>query len=77
MSKHSRTKLIPPKTKSKDSVVETLKESSQVEQTEEPVLTELDNEIECPRCHGVMELQSSFDKLMYSCESCSFLLKRV
>ena len=36
-----------------------------VSQIKEPVLTELDNEIECPRCHEVMELQSSFDKLMY------------
>ena len=31
-------------------------------QIKELVLTELDNEIECPRCHEVMELQSSFDR---------------
>lgn len=70
------SKLAPPKTKPKDPIVATLEESSQVEQTE-ALLTELENEIECPRCHEVMELHSSFDKLMYSCESCSFLLKCV
>jgi hypothetical protein len=32
----------------------------------------IDNEIECPRCHGYMELQSSIDKLVYSCENCRF-----
>ena len=38
---------------------------------------ELDNEIEYPRCNEIMELCSSFDKLVYSCESASFLLKCV
>ena len=32
-------------------------------QKEESVLTELDYEIECPRCHDVMELSSSFNAL--------------
>ena len=76
MSRHSRTKLIPPGA-NPDSILETVVESSPPEQKEEPVLTELDNEMECPRCHEIMELQSNFDKLMYSCESCSFLLKCV
>ena len=44
-------------------------------QQEESASTELDNEIECPRCNDIMELCSSFDKLVYSCESCNFLLK--
>ena len=69
MAKRSSTELVPPG----DQVVETIEE----EQTEEPLLTELDTEIECPRCHETMELQSSFDNLMYTCETCSFLLKCV
>jgi hypothetical protein len=78
MSRHGRTKLIPPKPEpEQNQAVETIEESNQSEQAQEPVLTELDSEIECPRCHETMELQSNFDKLMYSCEACSFLLKCV
>ena len=72
MSRHSRTKLVPPE---KNQALETLEESSVLEQDEEPGLTELDNEIECPRCHESMGLHSSFDKLMYSCESCQFFVE--
>ena len=75
MPKHSRTKLVPLDTKSENQALKTFEETRTTEKTEEPVLTELDNEIECPRCHETMELQSSFDKLMYACESCSFMLK--
>jgi hypothetical protein len=77
MPKHGRTKLVPPNTESAKQALEILEEDSLSEQKEEPVLTELDNEIECPRCHEYMELQSSFDRLMYSCQSCSLLLKCV
>ena len=62
-------------TEPENQVLKTIKESSVPEQKEEPVITELDNEIECPRCNEIMELCSSFDKLVYSCESGSFLLK--
>lgn len=75
MPKHSRTKLVPPKPEPENQALETLEESSLPEQKEEPMLTELDGEIECPRCNDIMELCSSFDKLVYSCDSCSFLLK--
>lgn len=74
MSKHSRTKLVPPKTKPEHQFLETIEESSLPEQKEEPV-TVLDNEIECPRCNEIMELYSRFYELAYSCDSCSFLLK--
>ncbi len=74
MSRQTRTKLVPPE---KNQALETLEESSVLEQDEESGLTELDNEIECPSCHESMGLHSSFDKLVYSCESCSFLLKCV
>jgi len=75
MSRQSRTKLVPPKTEPENQAVEILEESGVPEQKEEPVLSELDMEMECPRCHEIMELQSSFDRLVYSCGSCSFLLK--
>jgi phage FluMu protein Com len=77
MAKHSRTKLVLPKTKPYDAVLETLEEPSRNEQQQESVSSELDNEIECPRCHEIMELYSKFDELLYSCQSCSFLLKCV
>ena len=78
MLRHGRTKLVPPKPEpEKNQALETIEESNQSEQTQEPALTELDNEIECPRCNDIMELCSSFNKLVYSCESCSFILKCV
>ena len=78
MSRQSSTKLVPPKTElERNQALQTLEESSVPEQKEEPVIAELDNEIECPRCNEIMKLCSSFDKLAYSCESCSFLLKCV
>jgi late competence protein required for DNA uptake (superfamily II DNA/RNA helicase) len=77
MSRQSRTKLVPPKMEPENQVLETIEESRLPEQKEEPALTELDAEIQCPRCNDIMELHSNFDELMYSCESCSFLLKCV
>jgi phage FluMu protein Com len=76
MSRHSRTKLVPPKTGAQNQALETL-EDFDPKQKEETVLAELENEIECPRCQEIMELQSSFDKLIYSCDGCSFMLKCV
>jgi ribosomal protein S27AE len=35
---------------------------------------EVDNEIDCPRCHDVMALQSDFARLGYACERCDFHL---
>jgi hypothetical protein len=40
----------------KNQALETLEESSIPEQKEEPVLAEIDLEIECPRCNEIMEL---------------------
>ena len=77
MPRQSRAKLVPPKTEPEKQALDMLEGVSLPEQENEPAITELDNEIECPRCHEFMELQSSFDKLMYSCENCSFLLKCV
>jgi hypothetical protein len=76
MSKHSRTKLVPqsvsPPEKQSLEVIEALPE-----QNEDPVITELDNEVECPRCSDIMELNSKFDALVYFCDSCNFVLKCV
>ena len=78
MSRQSRAKLVPPKMEPEtNQALETLEESSVPEQKEEPELSELDMEMECPRCDESMQLHSSFDKLMYSCEYCNFLLKCV
>ena len=38
------------------------------------VTDNLDNEIECPRCHDVMTLFSGFDFLYYQCQECHFPL---
>jgi hypothetical protein len=37
---------------------------------EDELPEELNFEIECPRCSGVMELFSEFDHLSYYCGSC-------
>jgi phage FluMu protein Com len=72
MTQHSRTKLVPLEVRHEEQSLET-GELSQLEQPK----SELDIELECPRCSEIMELCSSFDKLMYTCESCNFLLKCV
>ncbi len=35
---------------------------------------DLEQEIECPRCHNIMTLSSQFDRLCYLCEECDFHL---
>jgi hypothetical protein len=77
MSRSGRTKLVSPKPESENQALGTLEKSNLSKQKSEPVITELDNEIECPRCNDIMELCSNFDKLMYWCDNCSFQLKCV
>lgn len=78
MSKHSRTKLVPQSMSPPEKQsLEVIAEYNLPEQKEEPVLTELDVEIQCPRCNEIMELNSKFDTLMYFCDGCSFVLKCV
>ena len=45
-----------------------------VEQNTHNTKTELEFEIECPRCYDIMTLCSDFDGLYYFCEDCGFLL---
>jgi hypothetical protein len=44
---------------------------------EDVVLTNMQQEMECPRCSDIMTLSSEFDKLLYFCQECelSLLLK--
>jgi late competence protein required for DNA uptake (superfamily II DNA/RNA helicase) len=76
MTKRVSAKLAPQSTKpSEKQILEIGEESSLLEQNEEPVVTKLNHEIECPRCNDIMDLNSSFDTLAYFCENCSFLLR--
>jgi hypothetical protein len=34
----------------------------------------IEQEIECPRCHDVMGLSSGFDRLSYVCQECNLSL---
>jgi hypothetical protein len=73
MNEQSRTKLIPQKTEAQN---QTLQANQGINHSEhELALNELDREIGCPRCNGIMEPNSSFDVLVYFCENCSFILK--
>jgi hypothetical protein len=43
--------------------------------TEEDQTTkEIEQEIDCPRCYGVMALSSDFDRLLYFCQECGLSL---
>ena len=35
---------------------------------------DIEQEIECPRCHDIMGLSSDFDRLSYVCQECNFSL---
>jgi phage FluMu protein Com len=77
MSKHVRTKLATRSVVPEKQMLETKEEPRLEQQEENPMLSELDTEIECPRCNEIMELHSKFDELVYLCDNCSFLLKCV
>jgi hypothetical protein len=77
MSKHVRTKLATRGVIPEKQMLETKEEPRLEQQEENPMLSELDTEIECPRCNEIMELHSKFDELVYLCDNCSFLLKCV
>ena len=44
---------------------------------EQEKYTDIEHEIECPRCYDIMVLLSDFDSLYYSCEECGFILYTV
>lgn len=47
---------------------------TQIEEKNNNNILGVEHEIECPRCHDIMILQSEFDRLGYVCEECDFLL---
>ena len=77
MSKHARTKLASQRPMLEKQILETKEDPIQEQQEENPILSELETEIECPRCSEIMELHSKFDELVYFCDECSFVLKCV
>jgi hypothetical protein len=48
----------------------------QIEEYEEKriIHNDIEQEIECPRCHDIMALSSEFDKLSYFCQECNLSL---
>ena len=50
------------------------KQKNERKQHEITASTELQFEIECPRCFEIMALCSNFDSLYYFCEECNFHL---
>ena len=44
------------------------------EENEDPIMKDIEQEIECPRCSDTMTLSSDFDKLGYTCQECDLLL---
>jgi ribosomal protein S27AE len=49
-------------------------EEQKYSQEQEKILTDMEREIECPRCYDIMTLRSDFDSLFYSCDKCGFIL---
>ena len=49
-------------------------EEQKYSQEQEKILTDMEREIECPRCYDIMSLRSDFDSLFYSCDKCGFIL---
>jgi len=66
----SRSKLLTEV--QKEEISQPSKSITQIE--EEKNNLGVEHEIECPRCHDMMALQSEFDRLGYVCEECDFLL---
>ncbi len=74
MSKHARIGLLQRRNRAKSSKLETEPKVELSHQEEDALLSQLDVEIECPRCHDIMELFSKFDDLSYFCGSCTLEL---
>jgi late competence protein required for DNA uptake (superfamily II DNA/RNA helicase) len=52
-------------------------EEEQQRQQEQEIVTDIEHEIDCPRCYDTMTLRSDFDSLYYFCEECAFILYTV
>lgn len=62
------------KSKSKLLTAVQMEPSQQTREERKSNNPEIEQEIECPRCHDIMTLSSEFDRLCYLCEECDFHL---
>lgn len=80
MSRHTRIGVVSKEPISRQRMLEKkILEGQQIleeqQQKPESLISQLDIEIECPRCNEVLELSSDFDRLSYFCESCTLQLR--
>ena len=55
--------------------VNPLQNEKEKEEEQKTILyNDIEQEIECPRCHDIMALSSDFDRLSYVCQECSLSL---
>jgi late competence protein required for DNA uptake (superfamily II DNA/RNA helicase) len=52
-------------------------EEEEQQQQKQEIVTDIEHEIDCPRCYDTMTLRSDFDSLYYFCEECAFILYTV
>lgn len=74
MSRHTRIGVVSKEPISRQRMLEKKILEGQ-QQKPESLISQLDIEIECPRCNEVLELSSDFDRLSYFCESCTLQLR--
>jgi hypothetical protein len=55
-------------------LTEVLNEPVRLKDIKKENILSIDQEIECPSCHGIMALCSDFDSLCYLCGECNFIL---
>jgi hypothetical protein len=49
-------------------------EEEEEEEQKKIIHNNIEQEIECPRCHDIMALSSDFDRLSYVCQECNLSL---
>jgi 16S rRNA C1402 (ribose-2'-O) methylase RsmI len=49
-------------------------EEEKEEENKRIIHNNIEQEIECPRCHDIMALSSDFDRLSYVCQECNLSL---
>jgi hypothetical protein len=54
-----------------------LERAGEAQLQKQEIRSDIEHEIECPRCYDIMTLLSDFDSLYYSCEECGFILYTV
>jgi hypothetical protein len=74
MPGHARVEVVSKKATPRQKVLEKKILGGQ-QRKPERLVSQLDIEIECPRCNEIVELCSDFDRLYYFCESCTLQLR--